>query len=71
MPHCALTTTMAVSGPQIKEAYDLALSLGGSEFATGDCKYRVTKSARILQNRKQLTLTQQAVEISCPASLVS
>ncbi|KAI9152016.1 putative serine/threonine-protein kinase iksA [Paramyrothecium foliicola] len=37
---CALTTSLAVSGPQIKETYDNALSVIGSEFSTGDSSCR-------------------------------
>ena len=37
-PPCALLTTLAVSGLQIKETYDLAISIVGSEFSSGDCK---------------------------------
>jgi hypothetical protein len=35
---CALTTSLGVSGSQIKETYDNALFMIGSEFSTGDCE---------------------------------
>ena len=36
VPACALGTSLAVAGPQIKETYDIAFAIVGTEFSTGD-----------------------------------
>jgi hypothetical protein len=37
-PFCALATSLAISGSQIRATYDKALSIVGADFATGDGK---------------------------------
>lgn len=35
---CALTTLLLISGPQIKDTYDKAVHVLGTDFSTGDGK---------------------------------
>ncbi|KEY65691.1 hypothetical protein S7711_11163 [Stachybotrys chartarum IBT 7711] len=53
VPYCALATSLAVSGSQIKATYDKALSIVGSDFSTGDayCRSLLWAQLNVLSHR--------------------
>lgn len=52
-PPCALSTLLLISGPQIKETYDKAVQVLGSDFSTGDawCRSTLWAQLNILSDR--------------------
>jgi hypothetical protein len=61
VPTCALSTSLGVSGPQIKETYDIAFAIVGSEFSTGDGEPTQPNPTRPSQTQRPIPFPSPAI----------